>query len=218
MTNVAVILTGCGYLDGSEIRESVLTLLYLDQQEANVQMFASNLMQHHAVNHASGKDEMQNRNILTESARIARGKVASLSTLDPSKFDALMIPGGFGVAKNMSDFAFKGKDCDVNAEFAKVVKSFHEAKKPIGAICIAPAIIARILFQTGATLTVGDDPATVAAITALGCKHQAAKSHEAVVDRKHKIASCSAYMRDDKISNIARGIEAVVTHVMDMAN
>jgi len=218
MTKVAVILSGCGHLDGSEIREAVLTLLYLDQHEAQVQIFAPNLMQQHAVNHVTGQEESQNRNIMNEAARIARGKIASITTLDPKQFDALILPGGYGVAKNLSDYAKRGKDCEVNPELSRIVRAFHEVRKPIGAICIAPVIIARILYQSEATLTIGEDPATAAVITALGCKHQVAKSHEVVVDNRHRIATCSAYMREDRLSNIARGIEALVGKVMDMAN
>ena len=216
MTNVAVILSGCGYLDGAEIRESVLTLLYLDQQNTKVQIFAPDIDQHHVVNHLSGEETGETRNVLLESARIARGQVKPLSDLDVGQFDALLIPGGYGVAKNLSDLAFKGGEAAPLPDFADAVNGFYMAGKPIGAICITPAVVAAILKGQNVTLTIGEDEGTASVINGLGCNHKNAASDDVVVDKEHKIASCSAYMREDSLSAIAKGIEKVVYETLEM--
>ncbi|MCI5050213.1 MAG: isoprenoid biosynthesis glyoxalase ElbB [Rickettsiales bacterium] len=214
---VAVILSGCGFLDGAEIREAVLSLLYLDECGAEVSIFAPDIEQHHVVNHLNQEEVSETRNVLQESARIARGQIEPLDALNVSAFDALIIPGGYGVAKNLSDFAFKGPDAQVLAEFDQKVRDFHIAHKPIGAICIAPAVLARIFKGTNCHLTIGEDAGTAAAIVELGCVHQHAESDQSVVDAENKIASCSAYMREDSIAAIAKGIRRVVSSVIDMA-
>lgn len=218
MTKVAMILSGCGHLDGAEIRESVLSLLYLDQQGAEVSIFAPNMTQKHVVNHLTGQEASgQLRNVMDEAARIARGKVQDLATLDASQFDALVIPGGFGVAKNLSDLAEKGPDADVQPDFARTVRAFHAARKPIGAICIAPAVITAALRGEGATVTIGEDAGTAQAIEVMGGKHQNCATEGFVFDEAHNIASCSAYMRDDRLASIARGIEQVIATVIRKA-
>lgn len=218
MVSVAVVLSGCGHLDGAEIREAVLSLLYLDQHNAEVSIFAPDIEQHHVVNHLTGEEDGSSRNVLVESARIARGAVAPLSELQVSRFGALIVPGGYGVAKNLSDFAFNGPEGSVNEDFERVIKAFHEQKKPIGAICIAPAILARVLKGSGATLTIGDDAGTAGAIEALGCVHKNAPTDGVVVDAELRVVSCAAYMRDDRLSLVAKGIEQVVSSVLEMAS
>lgn len=217
MTHVAVILSGCGYLDGAEIREAVLALLYLDEAGATVSVFAPDSEQMHVVNHLTKEATTETRNVLVEAARIARSDVSDLATLNPDAFDALVIPGGYGVAKNLSDLALKGASATVHPEFLRVAQGFHAAQKPIGAICIAPAVLALALKGSGSTLTIGEDAATAAVITEVGCTHQNAGSAEAVLDTVNNVASCSAYMREDGIANIAKGIKAVITHVIDLA-
>lgn len=218
MKKVAVILSGCGYLDGAEIRESVLALLYLDQQKAEVSIFAPDIPQMHVVDHLSTKELSESRNVMQEAARIARGDVEPLSTLKADKFDALVIPGGFGVAKNLSDFAVKGAGCHVNDSFKRIVLSFLDQKKPIGAICIAPAVLAVALKDKySPTLTIGDDAGAVSAIEACGAIHQNCATSDFVYDEKHKIASCSAYMREDSLAEVAKGIEKVVSKVLSVA-
>lgn len=216
---VAVILSGCGYLDGAEIRESVLSLLYLDQQGAEVSIFAPDINQHHVLNHLNGQEQAETRNIRVESARIARGKVSDLATLNASDFDGLVIPGGFGVAKNLSDLAFKGSDATVNPDFSAAIRAFFDAKKPIGAICIAPAVLAAVLKNEGVSLTIGDDEGTAGAIEAFGNKHHNCATNNSVSDENNAVFSCSAYMRDDvTISDVATGIEQVVTAVIARIN
>ena len=213
---VAVILSGCGYLDGAEIRESVLALLYLDQAGADVSIFAPDINQHHAINHLSQSEEPNQRNVLTESARIARGKIGDLANLNEADFDVLVIPGGFGVAKNMSDFATKGEEATVQPDFARAIRSFYDAAKPIAAICIAPAVLALVLKDKKIRLTIGEDEVTAAVINALGHEHVAV-SHDTVVDETHKIATCSAYMREDAIGPIALGIEKTIQAVLKLS-
>ena len=149
MKQVAVILSGCGYLDGAEIRESVLSLLYLDQQGAQVRIFAPDIPQSDVIDHLAQQPASEFRNVLAESARIARSKVEDLNALEADGFDALVIPGGFGVAKNLSDFATKAADCEVHEGFVRAVNAFYHAGKPIAAICIAPAVLAACLKDKG---------------------------------------------------------------------
>jgi len=216
MARVAVVLAGCGYLDGAEIRESVLSLLYLDQLGAKVHCFAPDIEQHHVVDHLAKSEAPESRNVLKEAARIARSDIQPLSALNPKEFDALVLPGGYGVAKNLSDLAFKGKDATVLPAYASVIEAFHNAGKPIGAICIAPAVVALALKHKGVTLTIGEDAGTAAVIEASGNKHQNSPTDQVVVDSKHRIASCSAYMRDDAIARVAEGIQKCIAAVMAM--
>lgn len=215
---IAVILSGCGYLDGAEIRESVLSLLYLDIAGAEVGIFAPDIMQHHTINHLSGDEQNTRRNILQEAARIARGDVQPLDTLDPDAFDGLVIPGGFGVAKNLSNFAFNAEHLTIDATTRTIIHAFHSASKPIGAICIAPVIVAAALKEKRITLTIGTDEGCAAAIDSFGNQHQACPVDKAVIDTHHKIASCPAYMMDDaSVKEVAKGIEQVIHSVVSMA-
>lgn len=220
--NVAVLLAGCGYLDGAEIRESVLTLLALDQHGAKFQCCALDMDQHHVVNHLTGQPvEGQRRNILEEAARIARGKILALSEVDPGAFDALVMPGGFGVAKNHCGFAFNGIGADVQPEVLQFVKAFFDAKKPVGAICIAPALVALILKGSGraAALTIGNDKGTDAALKALGANPQDRDTaRETVVDEALNLVTTPAYMFDDaRLSDVYVGIERTVAEVLRRA-
>lgn len=213
----AVILSGCGYLDGAEIREAVLSLLYLDQHAIKTQCFAPDIIQRDTINHATKTPAPETRNALIEAARIARTDVKPLNELQENAFDLLVIPGGFGVAKTLSDFALNGANCDVLPEFSRVIESFYQAKKPIVAICIAPAVLAAALKQRGITVTVGDDTAIAAIIDGFGNHHQSCTSDDAVVDTAHRIITCSAYMREDNIALIATGIEKAISAGIRMA-
>jgi enhancing lycopene biosynthesis protein 2 len=217
MTRVAVILAGCGYLDGAEIRESVLSLLYLDQHGAKAECFAPDIAQHHVIDHAAKAEAPESRNILKEAARIARSEIRPLSQLNVDGFDALVLPGGYGVAKNLSDLAFKGDKATVDPDYAHAIRAFFDAKKPIGAICIAPAVVALALKNEGITLTIGEDAGTAAVIAATGNIHKNAPTEETVADEAHRVASCSAYMREDGIARVAEGIEKTVKAVLAMA-
>ncbi len=217
---IAVLLSGCGYLDGAEIREAVLTLLALDQHGADFQCIAPNVTQFHVVNHVTGEPVAgTQRNILEESSRISRlGKCLDLAHAQVQDYDGLVMPGGFGVAKNHCTFAFKGAQAEVRADVAAFVSGFFEAKKPVGAICIAPALVALAMHQTqqSVALTLGNDTACAQAMEELGQQHQnTPDSREIVIDEAHKLITTPAYMFDDaRLSDVFVGIERCVTEVL----
>jgi len=213
--NVAVILSGCGVFDGAEIHESVLSLLALDRQGATYQCFAPDILQHHVINHISGNEmAAESRNVLIESARIARGDIKALAEFDVAEFDALLLPGGFGAAKNLSSLAFDGSECSVNDDLSNVVMAMVKVGKPIGALCIAPTILARIL--DGAKITIGSDSDTIGAIQAMGGIHQETSHGEVVVDERLKLVTSPCYMLDASISQIAEGTENAVRALLKL--
>lgn len=216
---VAVLLAGCGHLDGAEVREAVLTLLALDQHGAAFQCIAPNAPQHHVVNHVTGKPVSGAlRNILEESSRIARvGQCLDLARAKAADYDALLMPGGFGVAKNHCSFAFKGAEAEVRPDVAAFVRAFFEAAKPVGAICIAPALVALTLAgRDSAQLTLGNDVGCAAAMTKLGQQHKdTPNARDIVIDEAHKLVTTPAYMFDDaRLSDVWVGIERCVAEVL----
>jgi enhancing lycopene biosynthesis protein 2 len=215
---VGVVLSGCGVYDGAEIHESVLTLLALDRAGAEAVCLAPNVPQKHVVDHLTGQPAAgESRNVLVEAARIARGDVHDLAGFDPAGLDALVLPGGFGAAKNLSDFAFAGAGCAVQPDVARVVRAVHEAGKPVGAVCIAPVLVAKLLGAEAPRLTIGSDPGTAAAIEAMGGRHVACGGGGAVVDEERKLVSTPAYMLASPISEVAAGIEKLVGEVLRLA-
>lgn len=218
MKKIAVVLSGCGYLDGAEIRESVFSLLALDTYGADIEIFAPDNKQHHVVNHLKGEEDTGSRNILEEAGRIARGKVSPLKDLNPENFDGLVIPGGFGVAKNLSSFAFEGATFTVKDDFQNIIKSFNNASKPIAAICIAPVVMAKVLGEKGPTLTIGNDSGVAGVIEELGGIHQNCAANEICIDKNLKIFTTPAYMFDDaKISDIYAGINSCIKEMLNNA-
>lgn len=213
---VAVILSGCGVYDGSEIYESVITLLRLDQRGAHVQCFAPNIAQLHVINHATGEEMPESRNVLVESARLARGQIKDLNELDAAEFDALIMPGGFGAAKNLSDFASKGADSRILPEVLKALQAFAQARKPVGMMCIAPTMAAQV-YGAGVTCTLGsdDDPAAEAVRT-MGAEHKACVVSDIVEDAHHKLVTTPAYMQAQSISEAASGINKLVDRVLEL--
>ena len=217
MKKIAVILSGCGHMDGAEIQESVITLLAIDRAGAEAIVFAPDINKKYVVNHLTGKPTGETRNVLLESARIARGDISPLSDLNADNYDALIITGGYGVANNLSNLAEKGADADILPDFKRALLEFVAQKKPIGAICIAPAVVAvAIGEEINPTLTIGDDKGTADLIEACGGTHINCPTDDIVVDEKNKIVSCSAYMRNDTISNVATGIEKLVNKVVEL--
>jgi enhancing lycopene biosynthesis protein 2 len=210
----AVVLSGSGVYDGAEIHEAVLTLLAIDRQGGTYACFAPDIPQHHVVNHLTGQESQESRNVLVEAARIARGKIQPLSAFDAKAFDALIFPGGFGAAKNLCSFAFDGPDCRVNPDVEKAVQAMHKAGKPIGALCIAPALIAKIL--KGAAVTIGNDQGTAQAIETMGGRHTVKGHGEVMVDESLKLATSPCYMLDASISQIAEGAENTVKTLLGM--
>jgi enhancing lycopene biosynthesis protein 2 len=221
MKNFAVILSGSGFLDGAEIRESVLTLLALDQYQGQFQyqIFAPNKNQYHVVNHLNGEVTEETRNTLVEAARIARGKILDINQLSAEHFDGLIIPGGFGVAKNLSTFAFEGAACDIDPEMTRVIRSFYEREKPIGAICIAPAVVGKVLAEFGPVLTLGETSDASAQLEKWGVTHQETKPDEICVDTKNRIVSTPAYMYDRiNLVQAQKGIAQLVDRVVHWNN
>lgn len=212
---VAVILSGCGVYDGAEIHESVLTLLRLDQRGAEVQCFAPDIAQHHVVNHLTGEEMPESRNVLVESARIARGAVKDIREADVNQFDALIIPGGFGSAKNLSDLASQGPACRVESQVLTLAEAFAVAGKPVGLICITPALAAKI-YGPGVLCTIGNDPDTAAAITKMGGLHEECEVTEIVEDTARKLVSTPAYMVAKSISEAAAGINKLVDRLLEL--
>ncbi len=214
MSKVAVLLAGCGVYDGAEIHEAVLTLLALDRAGAEVLITAPNKDQAHVVNHLTGEEMTETRNVLVESARIARGKITDLAEVTADQIDALILPGGFGAAKNLSDFAFAGTDMVVDPGVSRLVTETREAGKPIGFICIAPTIAARLL--PGVELTMGAACDATQAAEVLGAKHTVTAVDGTVVDAAQKVVSTSAYMMGPWIADVAKGIDKLVGEVLDL--
>ncbi|MBL8761366.1 MAG: isoprenoid biosynthesis glyoxalase ElbB [Phycisphaerae bacterium] len=214
MKRVAVVLSGCGFLDGAEITEAVSLLIHLDRRGLGFSCFAPDIPQSSVVNHATHTPGVGSRNVLEESARIARGKIAPLASLKAADFDALVFPGGFGAAKNLCDFAAKGPECSVQSNVARTLREFHAAKKPIGLCCIAPVLAARVLGTTsggpGCTLTIGSDPSTAAALSKMGASNIDHRVTEAHLDAKNLIVSTPAYMCESGPFGVFTGIGALV--------
>lgn len=213
---VGVVLSGCGFKDGAEIHESVLTLLALDRAGAEAICFAPDMAQAQVTNHLTDEAMPETRNVLVESARIARGEIQDVALADPDALDAVILPGGFGAAMNLSTFATEGADATVHGDVAALVRSMHERSKPIGAICIAPGLIAAALGDAGPTLTIGTDAGTAAVIEACGATHADCAVESFVVDVKNRIVSTPAYMLGPGIKDVARGIERCVDAVLEL--
>lgn len=215
MKNIAVVLSGCGVYDGSEIHEATLTLLSIAQQGAKYQCFAPDIPQAHVVNHVTGKEMPEIRNAMVEAARIARGNIKPVTEYNASDYDAVVFPGGFGAAKNLCTFAFDGVDCVVIPEIEKVIKETTDAKKPIGALCISPVMVAKVLGDV--EVTIGDDKDSAEAIKKLGGRHIKTTHGEIIVDKKYKLVTTPCYMLDATIDQIAVEAENVVKKVLEMA-
>ncbi|HVN57071.1 MAG TPA: isoprenoid biosynthesis glyoxalase ElbB [Bacteroidales bacterium] len=211
----AVVLAGCGVYDGAEIQEAVSTLLAIDKNGGTYQIFAPNVMQHHVIDHLTGAEMKESRNVLVEAARIARGKISQLIDYRVADFDALVFPGGFGVAKNLCSYAIDGVGMKIDKVVEKVVRETHASGKPIGALCISPVLITRILGKV--EVTIGDDHSTSIDIQAMGGKHTETKSGEIVIDIKNKIVTSPCYMLDATISEIALGAENTVKALIELA-
>jgi len=214
MGKVAVVLAGCGVYDGAEINEAVLTLLCLEQAGAEYQCMAPNIEQMHVVNHLSGEPaEGQSRNVLEEAARIARGNIIDLADASADDYDALIVPGGFGAAKNLCNFAVAGADMAVQSDFLAFAQAMHQAGKPIGLICIAPVMAAAICGE-GTQCTIGNDPETADAIGAMGGVHLECPVEEARVDTERKMVTTPAYMLAGCVNDAYKGIGQCVEQVL----
>lgn len=208
--NIAVILSGCGALDGSEIHESVLTLLALDRAELPYQCLAPNISQSRVVNMADGEtQEHAKRNVLEESARIGRGKIKDIALANADEYTAMIFPGGFGAALNLCNFGLSKENYSIQTDVFKFAKAMVEAKKPAGFICIAP-VLAPKLYPAGIQITIGNDKATAEILEKLGARHIPCAATDCVVDKVHKLVSTPAYMLARSIKEVAPGIDCLV--------
>lgn len=214
MKKIAVVLAGNGVYDGAEIHEATLTLLAIAQNGAQYQCFAPDINQAHVVNHLTGEEMQETRNVLVEAARIARGNIKPLSDYKANEFDALIFPGGFGVAKNLCTYAFDGTNCIVNQEVEKVIKSTVIEEKPIGALCISPVLIAKVLVDV--EVTIGNEDAASSAIETFGATHIQKSHGEIVYDTKYKLVTTPCYMLDATIEQIAEGAKNVVKKILEI--
>jgi enhancing lycopene biosynthesis protein 2 len=216
MKNVAVILSGSGVFDGTEIHEAVLTLLAIEQQGASYTCFAPDVEQMHVVNHLTGEvDGASSRNVLVESARIARGNVKPLTECDPEQFDALVLPGGFGAAKNLCNFATNGTHSTVNDELFTLCRQFAALRKPAAYACIAPVIAAHV-YGDGVHLTIGNDKETASSINEIGANHVDCAVDDIVIDNEHKVVTTPAYMLAESIVDAQKGLSKMVQVVLSM--
>lgn len=214
MKKIAVILSGSGVYDGAEIQEAVLTLLAIDQCGASYRCFAPNIEQYHVINHLTGAvSENETRNVLVESARIARGDIEDLTECHVDEWDALIVPGGFGAAKNLSTFGLKGSDCEVNDQVLAVCKAFAQANKPAGYMCIAPAMLP-LIYSKGVKGTIGNDAATAESIETMGLTHVVADVESVVIDENNNVITTPAYMLATSVNDAFKGISRLVKTVI----
>jgi enhancing lycopene biosynthesis protein 2 len=215
---IGVVLAGCGVKDGSEIHEATLTLYFLDKQGAEAVCMAPDKDQLDVVNHIAGTTTAEKRNVLMEAARIARGNIVDVKLVQAGDLDAIIIPGGFGSAKNLCTFAVEGTNCRVDEGVAKLLQEMHRQKKPIGALCIAPAVIARLFGkELSPEITIGTDAGTASAMEAMGARHKKAKVNEVIVDSKNKILTTPCYMLAQSIKEVGEGAEKLVAKILEMA-
>lgn len=213
---IGLLLSGCGAFDGSEIHETVLALLALDRAGVDILCTAPDIDQFHVINHLTQEETAEVRNVLVESARIARGNIVAIDALDAQEIDGLILPGGFGAVKNLCTLALKGPEGGVNSQVLELLRQIHAAKKPIGAICISPAAVVMALKECQPSVTIGTDAGTAAAIHTMGGQHQACKLDEICVDPVNRIVSTPGYMLGSGIKEIATGIEKLVQKVIEL--
>tara|TARA_B100001971_G_C18138716_1_gene509122 strand:+ start:125 stop:781 length:657 start_codon:yes stop_codon:yes gene_type:complete len=215
MPKIGVVLSGCGVNDGSEIHESVITMLELDKAGADMVIMAPNIDQLHVINHYTGTEMDEYRNVLVESARIARGDIKDMAEVSSKDVDALIFPGGFGVAKNLCDYAMAGAECSVNPDVVRLAQEVHKDKKPIGVICISPAMMAKILGDE-TELTIGFDEQTANDINTMGAKHVTCPVDDIVIDMEKRVVSTPAYMEAKSIKEAATGISKLIAEILNM--
>lgn len=216
MKKVGLILSGAGVYDGSEIHEAVITLLAIARHGAQAVCFAPDKWQSDVVNHVTGETLAERRNVLIEAARIARGNVQPLSQASANDLDALIVPGGFGAAKNLSNFASLGSECTVDSSLKTLALEMHKAGKPLGFMCIAPAMLPKI-FDFPLRLTIGTDIDTAEVLEEMGAEHVPCPVDDIVVDEEHKVVTTPAYMLAEDIAQAASGIEKLVARVLVLA-
>lgn len=214
MKKIAVVLSGCGVFDGAEIHEATLSLYAIKKNGADYEIFAPDIKQHHVINHLTGEEMNESRNVLVESARIARGNIKAVSEFSAADFDGLLFPGGFGAAKNLSDWAFNGVNSKVLSEITEMIKEMVNARKPIAALCISPVLLAKIFNDV--KLTIGQDTETIKALETLGAKHENTSHGEVIIDEKYKILTTPCYMLNANIVQIGEGADNIVKAMLKL--
>lgn len=213
MKKFAVVLCGCGPMDGSEIHESVMTLLAIDRNECQYTIFAPDADQYHVMNHYTKEVMNEKRNMLVEAARIARGDIHPLTELKSADFDAVVFPGGFGAAKNLFTYAIKGTKAEVDVEVERVIKDFHAQRKPIGALCISPVLLAKVLGNI--TITVGTDEHTINDVETFGAQHINTQQTEVIADKENMVFTTPCYMLPATIADIADCAENLIKTILE---
>lgn len=213
MKKVAVVLTGCGAKDGSEINETVTLLLALDQHYVEYQAFAPDENQYEVCNHITGQVVNEKRNMMVEAARIVRGKILPLSRFNANDFDALLFPGGFGAAKNIFTYAYDGINFKVNKDVEKAICDIHAQGKPIGAMCIAPLMVAKVLGNVNVTMGSGKCQ-QAKEIEMIGCKHTETTHGGVAIDKENKVFSTPCFMLDATLKDIYQGAWNLVETMM----
>lgn len=219
MAKAGIILSGCGVRDGSEIHETVCTLLALAKYAIEPVFFAPNIPQAEVINHVENvvlAGEV--RNVLLESARIARGNITDLANASADQLVAVIFPGGSGVIKNLSTFAAEGANCRVNAHVERIILDMHEAGKPIGALCIAPVLVAKVFGSRGikVTVTIGNDRATASILEQMGARHVTCPADQCAVDAEHKVVTCPCYMLAKSAEEVYRGVKQLAAEVLKL--
>ncbi len=218
MKKVAVVLSGCGFMDGTEITEAVSTLISLSETGAHYMCFAPNIDMDVKAHFGGGATRgFEKRNILVESARIARGQIADIRGLKSRDFDAVVFPGGYGAALNLSNWAANGAASTIHNEVERVIREFHKESKPIGAICISPTLVAKVLGSEGVNVTIGNDAGTAQEIQKTGASHVTCKVDDYVSDRDHKVLTTPAYMYEAKPHEVFTGIRKMIRELVEMA-
>ena len=209
----AIIIGGCGHSDGSEIHETIMTMLAVERNDATYELFAPDKDQYHVINHLTGEEMVDTRNMLVEAARIARGNIRSIDDFDVNNFDAVIFPGGYGVAKNFLNYAFKGVKATIDPQVERLIKEAYAAQIPIGALCLAPVLLAKVLNDI--TVTIGNDEITAQDIVKMGSTNINTSAGEVISDKRNKIFSTPAYMLDATLSDIAEGAENLISTMLD---
>ena len=216
----AVILAGCGSFDGSEIHETTLGLLAIDEQGGSYDCYAPNQEQGRTLNFytkevVATKGQAGNRNILEEGGRIARGNIKPISELNIADYDAIIFPGGMGTVYNWCDYAEKGVNCTVLPEIAQAMETAYLSGKWVGAMCIAPVIVAKVLGKYGVHITIGNDPQTASNVIQMGAIHEERTATQACIDKEHHIATTPCYMLAKSIKEIYAGNTALIKGIID---
>ncbi|MEJ2244601.1 MAG: isoprenoid biosynthesis glyoxalase ElbB [Acidobacteriota bacterium] len=219
MKKIGVLLSGCGVKDGSEIHEATLTLYFLSKHGAEYICMAPKKDQFDVVNHVTEEATGETRNVLLESARIARGNIRDVSTVTADEMDAIIIPGGFGAAKNLCTFAKDGSECSADPGVSKLLLDLYAGQRPIGALCIAPALLAKIFGKSHSVeLTIGSDPGTASALERMGAKHTETAVDGIVVDAQNRIVTTPCYMLAQSIREVGEGVEKLVVEILNMVD